>query len=243
MPEPYAKRTSHGMILGENGEKMSKSKGNVVNPDEIIEKYGADTLRLYEMFIGDFEKAAPWSDSSIRGCRRFLERYWGLQKILDNSKPNNPKLDISINKTIKKVGEDIENLKFNTAIAALMALLNEFYDAGSINNYEFKIFTVLLNLFAPHITEEIWKNHTLGEGLVAKQIWPKYDATKCMDKEIEIAVQVNGKVKSKLIITPEMSKDKVFALAQKDESISKIIDGKETKKLIYVPQKLLNIVV
>ena len=174
-PEPYAKRTSHGMILGENGEKMSKSRGNVVNPDDIVQQYGADTMRLYEMFIGDFEKAAPWNDKGIKGCRRFVERYYNLQEKLIDGDEVRPELECSIHKTIKKVSEDIENIKFNTAIASLMALMNDINAVGSINKKEYAIFSILLNPFAPHVTEEIWSTCNLGEGMVVDQPWPEYD--------------------------------------------------------------------
>ena len=199
-PEPYAKRTSHGMILGENGEKMSKSRGNVVNPDEIVDEYGADTLRLYEMFIGDFEKAAPWSQSSIRGCRRFIERYYNLQTILNDADGIRPELESSFHKAIKKVGDDIENIKFNTAIATLMALINDITATGAITKEELRIFTILLNPFAPHVTEEVFEMCKLGDGIVAEQKWPEYDEAKCKDETIEIVVQVNGKIKTKLNI-------------------------------------------
>ena len=202
-PEPYAKRTSHGMILGENGEKMSKSRGNVVNPDDIVQQYGADTMRLYEMFIGDFEKAAPWNDKGIKGCRRFVERYYNLQEKLIDGDEVRPELECSIHKTIKKVSEDIENIKFNTAIASLMALMNDINAVGSINKKEYAIFSILLNPFAPHVTEEIWSTCNLGDGMVVDQPWPEYDESKCKANEIEIAVQVNGKIKTKLMIPAE----------------------------------------
>ena len=177
-PEPYAKRTSHGMILGENGEKMSKSRGNVVNPDEIVDEYGADTMRLYEMFIGDFEKAAPWSKASIRGCRRFVERYWNLQSVLIDGDKIRPELEGAFNKAIKKVGEDIENIKFNTAIATLMALINDISNVKSINKEELRIFSILLNPFAPHVTEEVYEACKLGNGILAEAEWPEYDESK-----------------------------------------------------------------
>ena len=195
--EPYLKRTSHGMILGENNEKMSKSRGNVVNPDEIVKDYGADTMRLYEMFIGDFEKSAPWSTAGIRGSRRFIERYWNLQNIISEEKGIRSSLEVSINKAIKKVSEDIEELKFNTAIACLMSLINEIYDTGSITIDELKIFTKLLSPFAPHVTEEIWEKLNLGQGFASNSEWPSYDEKKCVDNFIEIAVQVNGKIAKK----------------------------------------------
>ncbi len=209
-PEPYAKRTSHGMILGENGEKMSKSRGNVVNPDEIVEEYGADTMRLYEMFIGDFEKSAPWSQSSIRGCRRFVERFWNLQNILIDGDTVRPELEGVFNKAIKKVGEDIENIKFNTAIATLMALINDISNVKSINKEELRIFSILLNPFAPHVTEEVYETCNLGNGIVAEAEWPKYDEAKCIDESVEIVVQVNGKIKAKLNIPVDADKDSVL---------------------------------
>lgn len=181
-PEPYAKRTSHGMILGENGEKMSKSRGNVVNPDEIVDEYGADTMRLYEMFIGDFEKAAPWSKASIRGCRRFVERYWNLQSVLIDGDKIRPELEGAFNKAIKKVGEDIENIKFNTAIATLMALINDISNVKSINKEELRIFSILLNPFAPHVTEEVYEACKLGNGILAEAEWPEYDESNALTK-------------------------------------------------------------
>ncbi len=241
-PEPYAKRTSHGMILGENGEKMSKSRGNVVNPDDIVQEYGADTLRMYEMFIGDFEKAAPWSSSSIRGCQRFLERYWNLQTMLTQEKGIRPALEISVHKTIKKVGEDIETLKFNTAIAALMALINEIYDIGSVTRDELKIFTILLNPFAPHITEELWDNCGLDGKMVAWQQWPAYDEAKCKDAAVEIAVQVCGKLRSRITIPVDLDKDGAIQAAKADAKVSAALEGKNILKEIYVPGKLVNIV-
>ena len=242
-PEPYAKRTSHGMILGENGEKMSKSRGNVVNPDDIVKEYGADTMRLFEMFIGDFEKAAPWSAAGIRGCRRFVERYWNLQDILVKEGGIRPGLETPFHKTIKKVGEDIENLKFNTAIAALMSLINDIYDSGSITSEELKVFTVLLNPFAPHVTEEVWNLNKLSEGLVCQQQWPAYDENKCKDETIEIVVQVNGKVRGKLSMPADVTKDDAVSAAKGDEKICAQLDGKTIVKEIYVPGKLVNLVV
>ena len=242
-PEPYAKRTSHGMILGENGEKMSKSRGNVVNPDEIVDEYGADTLRLYEMFIGDFEKAAPWSQSSIRGCRRFIERYYNLQTILNDTDGIRPELESAFHKAIKKVGDDIENIKFNTAIATLMALINDITATGAITKEELKIFTILLNPFAPHITEEVFEMCKLGEGIVAEQKWPEYDEAKCKDETIEIVVQVNGKIKTKLNIPVESEKNAVLEMAKADANVAKAIEDMNIIKEIYVPNKLVNLVV
>ncbi len=241
-PEPYAKRTSHGMILGSNGEKMSKSRGNVVNPDEVVDEYGADTMRLYEMFIGDFEKSAPWNPQSIKGCRRFIERYWNLQDILTDDDNLRPELESSFHKTIKKVGYDIENIKFNTAIAALMALINDITATGSITKKELEIFTVLLNPFAPHVTEEVWQQSKLGEGIVAQAQWPSYDEAKCKDDTIEIVVQVNGRVKAKLTVEADIDKDAALAQAKSNEKIAPLIDGKNIIKEIYVPGKLVNIV-
>lgn len=242
-PEPYAKRTSHGMILGENGEKMSKSRGNVVNPDEIVDEYGADTLRLYEMFIGDFEKAAPWSQSSIRGCRRFIERYYNLQTILNNADGIRPELESSFHKAIKKVGDDIENIKFNTAIATLMALINDITATGAITKEELRIFTILLNPFAPHVTEEVFEICKLGDGIVAEQKWPEYDEAKCKDETIEIVVQVNGKIKTKLNIPVESEKNAVLDMAKADANVAKAIENMNIIKEIYVPNKLVNLVV
>lgn len=242
-PEPYAKRTSHGMILGENGEKMSKSRGNVVNPDEIVDEYGADTLRLYEMFIGDFEKAAPWSQSSIRGCRRFIERYYNLQTILNNADGIRPELESSFHKAIKKVGDDIENIKFNTAIATLMALINDITATGAITKEELRTFTILLNPFAPHVTEEVFEMCKLGDGIVAEQKWPEYDEAKCKDETIEIVVQVNGKIKTKLNIPVESEKNAVLDMAKADANVAKAIENMNIIKEIYVPNKLVNLVV
>ena len=241
--EPYAKRTSHGMILGENGEKMSKSRGNVVNPDDVVNEFGADTLRLYEMFIGDFEKAAPWSNAGIKGCRRFIERYWNLQSILVDGEAIRPEMENSFHKAIKKVSYDIENLKFNTAIAALMALMNVIAEKGSINKAELSVFTMLLNPIAPHVTEEVWSEMKLGEGMVTEQIWPKYDESKCKDDVIEIVVQVNGKVRTRLSVAADIQKDDAIALAKAEDRIAAEINGKNVVKEIYVPGKLVNIVV
>ena len=241
--EPYAKRTSHGMILGENGEKMSKSRGNVVNPDDVVNEFGADTLRLYEMFIGDFEKAAPWSNAGIKGCRRFIERYWNLQSILVDGEAIRPEMENSFHKAIKKVSYDIENLKFNTAIAALMALMNVIVEKGSINKAELSVFTMLLNPFAPHVTEEVWSEMKLGEGMVTEQPWPKYDESKCKDDVIEIVVQVNGKVRARLCVAADIQKDDAIALAKAEDRIAAEINGKNVVKEIYVPGKLVNIVV
>ena len=241
--EPYAKRTSHGMILGENGEKMSKSRGNVVNPDDIVNEYGADTMRLYEMFIGDFEKAAPWSQASIRGCRRFVERYWNLQTMLIDGNVIRPELESAFHKAIKKVGEDIENIKFNTAIAALMALINDISNVKSINKEELRIFSILLNPFAPHVTEEVYQACRLGDGILAEAQWPAYDESKCVDESIEIVVQVNGKIKAKLQVSVNADKDTMLALALAHEKVKQAVDGMNIIKRIVVPKKLVNLVV
>ena len=231
------------MILGENGEKMSKSRGNVVNPDEIVDEYGADTLRLYEMFIGDFEKAAPWSQSSIKGCRRLVERFWNLQTILTDDTAIRPEIESAFHKTIKKVGEDIENIKFNTAIASLMALINDIYATGSVTKEELRIFAILLNPFAPHVTEEVFEASKLADGIIAEQKWPEYDESKCVDETVEIVVQVNGKIKTKLNIPLEADKDTVLAMAKADENVANATANMTVVKEIYVPNKLVNIVV
>ena len=242
-PEPYAKRTSHGMILGENGEKMSKSRGNVVNPDDIVNEYGADTMRLYEMFIGDFEKAAPWSNAGIKGCRRLVERYWNLQDILCGEEGIRPDMEGAFHKAIKKVSEDTEVLKFNTAIAALMTLMNQVAAKGSISKEELRIFTILLNPFAPHVTEEVWAANALGEGLVAQQPWPEFDEAKCKDDMVEIVVQVRGKVRARLQVAADISQEDALAAAKADAKVAAEIAGKSIVKEIYVPGKLVNIVV
>ena len=241
-PEPYQKRTSHGMILGENGEKMSKSRGNVVNPDDIVGEYGADTMRLYEMFIGDFEKAAPWSSASIKGCVRFLDRVWNLTGITVKGEEYSKSLESSFHKTIKKVTEDIDGMKFNTAIATLMSLINEIYDAGSITKAELKTFLALVNPFAPHITEEIWEAQGFG-GLLAKEAWPKYDVDKCKDDVIEIGISVNGKPRSRIMVPADIDDKTAKELAKADEKIAAVIEGKELVKEIYVKGKLVNLVI
>ena len=238
--EPYKKRTSHGMILGENGEKMSKSRGNVVNPDEIVDAYGADTMRLYEMFIGDFEKAAPWNSDSIKGCKRFIEKYWNLQEKVKDGNEYSPEHEALMHKTIKKVTYDIDNLKANTAIASMMTLVNEFSQKGC-NKAELKTLTVLLNPFAPHVTEEMWQVMNFG-GMVNEAQWPTYDEEKTKENSVEIVIQVMGKVRSKLTIPVDMPKDEVLAAAKTDAKISELLDGKEIKKEIYVPGKLVNFV-
>ena len=240
-PEPYAKRTSHGMILGENGEKMSKSRGNVVNPDDIVREYGADTMRLYEMFIGDFEKSAPWSTSSIKGCKRFLDRVWALQDILNDSEEYSKELESAFHKAIKKVGEDIEEMKFNTAIATLMALINDVADHKSISRKELATFLILLNPFAPHITEEIWEAQNFG-GMLNQQSWPEYDEAKCVDATVEIAVQISGKIKARINVPTDATKEQLLAAAKENGVIASILEGKTIVKEIVVPGKLVNIV-
>ena len=239
--EPYAKRTSHGMILGENGEKMSKSRGNVVNPDEIVDTYGADTMRLYEMFIGDFEKAAQWSPKSIKGCRRFLERVWSLAEKVQDGDEYSKEHEALMHRTIKKVGEDADNLKANTAIAALMTMLNEFYDKG-VNRAEYKTFLALLNPFAPHITEELWQQ--LGEtGLLSVAPWPAYDEAKTVESTVEMAVQVNGKLKGTIKLAADADKQAAIDAALAEEKVQHAIEGKQIVKQIVVPGKIVNLVV
>ena len=241
-PEPYAKRTSHGMILGENGEKMSKSRGNVVNPDEIIDTYGADTMRLYEMFIGDFEKAAPWSSTSIKGCRRFLERVWNLFNQVQPGSAYSEQHEILIHQTIKKVGEDIESLKHNTAIAAMMSLVNAFYDKG-VNRAEYQTLLLLLNPFAPHITEELWA--LLGETgeVLSLQPWPQYEESKTVESTVEIAVQVNGKLRSTIRLPLDCGQEQAADTALADEKVRNAIAGKQVIKTIVVKNKIVNLVV
>ena len=239
--EPYAKRTSHGMILGENGEKMSKSRGNVVNPDDVIAQYGADTLRMYEMFIGDFEKTAPWNTSSIKGVKRFLERVAALTDMMTQEDGYSAELEGSFHKLIKKVSEDIEGLKCNTAIAAMMSVLNEIYDKGSVTCGELMTFITLLNPFAPHITEEI--NEAVGgKEMLAKTKWPEYDPAKCVDADVEIAVQVSGKIKARLMIPSDSTEESVKALVMANDSVKAALEGKTVLKEIYVKGKLYNIV-
>ena len=241
-PEPYAKRTSHGMILGENGEKMSKSRGNVVNPDEIVRDYGADTMRVYEMFIGDFEKAAPWSQSSIKGSKRFLDKVWALSDKLTDGDSYRAELESAFHRTVKKVTEDIEGLKMNTAIAALMSLLNDIQGLGSINRAEFKTYLILLNPFAPHMTEELWQQAGF-KGMLNEAEWPKYDEAKCADSTVEIAVQVNGKIKARINVEADIAAPDAIAAAKAENAVAAAIDGKNIVKELYVPKKLVNIVV
>ena len=240
--EPYAKRTSHGMILGENSEKMSKSRGNVVNPDDIVNTYGADTLRLYEMFIGDFEKAAPWSENGVKGCRRFLDRVYNMAQNVVDGDEYSAELEASFHKTIKKVTEDIEALKFNTAIAAMMALLNEIGDKGSVNKAELKTFLTILSPFAPHLCEELWQQHGF-EGMLANGKWAEFDESKTVDKSIEIPVQINGKLRATITVAADAEQAEILTAAKADEKIKSYIDGKQIVKEIYVKGRMVNLVI
>ena len=238
--EPYAKRTSHGMILGENGEKMSKSRGNVVNPDDIVNEYGADTFRLYEMFMGDFQKAAPWSNSSIKGCARFLDRVWNLQDIVVEGDEYSKELETTFHKLIKKVGEDIMSLGFNTAIAAMMGALNEIAEKGSITKGELKTFILLLSPFAPHMTDEMWQLQGF-EGVASVAPWPVYEEAKCVESTVELPVQVNGKLRGKITVAVDADKDSVIAMAM--DAVASFVEGKAVVKQIFVPGRMVNIVV
>lgn len=239
--EPYMKRTSHGMILGDNNEKMSKSRGNVVNPDDIVRDFGADTLRCYEMFIGDFEKSAPWSENGVKGCRKFLDKVWRTQELVDGDS-NFEKMETLVHQTIKKVSEDYENLKFNTAIAQLMTLLNEFNNLDKISEEQFKIFLILLNPVCPHITEEIWQR--MGyEGYVHEASWPEYDESKTILDVIELPIQVNGKLRATVEISRDASEDEVFERAIADDVVAKYLEGKNVVKKIYVKGRIFNIIV
>ncbi|MDU4333852.1 MAG: leucine--tRNA ligase [Finegoldia magna] len=239
--EPYMKRTSHGMILGDNNEKMSKSRGNVVNPDDIVRDFGADTLRCYEMFIGDFEKSAPWSENGVKGCRKFLDKVWRTQELVDEDS-NFEKMETLIHKTIKKVSEDYENLKFNTAIAQLMTLLNEFNNLDKISKEQYKIFLILLNPVCPHITEEIWQR--MGyEGYVHEAIWPEYDESKTILDVIELPIQVNGKLRATVEIARDASEDEVFEKAIADDVVAKYLEEGNVVKKIYVKGRIFNIIV
>ena len=238
--EPYAKRTSHGMILGSNGEKMSKSRGNVVNPDDIVRDYGADTMRLYEMFIGDFEKAAPWKTESIKGCKRFLERYWGFMDIVADGDVR-PALEGAFHRTIKKVTGDIDALKANTAIAALMALMNDIYETKQITREELRLFTILLDPFAPHVAEEVWERMAFG-GAVTGAKWPAWDESKCVEATVEIVVQVCGKIRARINVPADIEADAAIAAAKADPTIAGLLEGKTIIKELYVKGKLVNIV-
>lgn len=241
--EPYQKRTAQGLILGPDGVKMSKSRGNVIDPNEVVDTYGADVLRTYVLFMGDYEKAAPWSESSVKGCKRFIDRIWNLQDILKDGDAYSEKLESAFHKTVKKVSEDIETLKYNTAIAALMTLLNNIYDAGEINRAELKTLLILVNPFAPHVTEEMWSTLGYGEMLAKDAVWPTYDPEKCVDSTIEIAVQVNGKLRGKLMVAADISAEDAIAAAKADEKVQSFLTDKNVVKEIYVPGKLVNLVV
>lgn len=240
--EPYKKRTSHGMILGENNEKMSKSRGNVVNPDDIVREYGADTLRTYEMFIGDFEKSVPWSDNGVKGCRRFLERVWRLQEIVVPGDSYTKELETKIHKTIKKVSEDYETLKFNTAIAALMSLLNDFNSQGKITAADFKTFLILLNPVAPHITEELWQICGF-KGMLHESKWPVYDEEKTIEEQIEMPIQINGKVRGTIMVPVDSTEDMIKEKIRENENLMRYLEGKQIVKEIFVKGKIYNIVV
>ena len=240
--EPYAKRTSHGMILGENGEKMSKSRGNVVNPDDIVNNYGADTFRTYEMFIGAFDVATPWSEQGVKGCYNFMKRVWGLLDILTDEENITADLEIAVNKAIKKVSDDIEKMKFNTAIATLMALINDFYKKKAITKGELKVFLQLLNPTAPHITEEMWQVAGF-EKTIAETPWPTYDEAKTVDATVEVVLQINGKIRDKLQLPQGLSKEELEKFAFESEKIKALTEGKQIVKIIVVPNKLVNVVV
>lgn len=240
--EPYMKRTSHGMILGENNEKMSKSRGNVVNPDDVVNEFGADAFRTYEMFIGAFDQSTPWSQQGLKGCYKFLERVWNLQAIVNDEAGYSQDLEKTMNKAVKKVGEDFERMKFNTAIATMMSLVNDFSKKGSVTKDEYKTLITLLNPVAPHITEELWLKYGNGE-LLSLQPWPTFDEEKTVDDEVEIVVQINGKIKDKLMIPAGLDKDGTQEAAMNTEKIKGLIEGKNVVKVIAVPDKLVNIVV
>ncbi len=240
--EPYAKRTAQGLILGPDGEKMSKSKGNVIDPNEVVDQFGADVLRAYVLFMGDYEKAAPWSDTAVKGCKRFVDRIWGMTEIMTEGDSYSKELESIMHKTVKKVTSDIENLKYNTAIAALMTLTNEIYNKGAINKAELKTYITLLNPFVPHVTEEIWQAAGF-EGMLNQTSWPTYDEAKCVDNEIEIAVQINGKVREKLVVAADADNDTVIAAAKALEKVAAAIDGMTIVKELYVKGRLVNIVV
>lgn len=240
--EPYLKRTAQGLILGPDGVKMSKSKGNVIDPNEVVDVYGADVLRTYVLFMGDYEQAAPWSESSVKGCKRFVDRIWKLQEILTDGDEYSKELSSAMHKTVKKVSEDIEEMKYNTAIAALMTLLNQIYDNGKINRAELKTLLLLVNPFAPHITEEMWSTLGYGEMLAKDGVWPEYDEAKCIDDTVEIAVQINGKIRAKIEIAADASNDEAIAAAKADEKVAQELAGKNIIKEIYVKGRLVNIV-
>lgn len=240
--EPYQKRTAQGLILGPDGVKMSKSRGNVIDPNEVVDVYGADVLRTYVLFMGDYEQAAPWSESSVKGCKRFIDRVFNLQEILTDGDEYSEELMSAMHKTVKKVSEDIEQMKYNTAIAALMTLLNKIYENGKINRAELKTLIILVNPFAPHVTEEMWANCGYGEMLAKDAKWPSFDEAKCIDSTVEVVVQINGKIRARLSVPTDIESDKAIALAKKDEGIAAALEGKNIIKEIYVKGKLVNIV-
>lgn len=240
--EPYQKRTAQGLILGPDGVKMSKSRGNVIDPNEVVDVYGADVLRTYVLFMGDYEQAAPWSESSVKGCKRFIDRVFNLQEILTDGDEYSKELMSAMHKTVKKVSEDIEQMKYNTAIAALMTLLNKIYENGKINRAELKTLIILVNPFAPHVTEEMWANCGYGEMLAKDATWPSFDEAKCVDSTVEIVVQINGKIRARLSVPTDIESDKAIALAKNDEGIAAALEGKNIIKEIYVKGKLVNIV-
>jgi leucyl-tRNA synthetase len=240
--EPYQKRTAQGLILGPDGVKMSKSRGNVIDPNEVVDVYGADVLRTYVLFMGDYEQAAPWSESSVKGCKRFIDRVFNLQEILTDGDEYSKELMSAMHKTVKKVSEDIEQMKYNTAIAALMTLLNKIYENGKINRAELKTLIILVNPFAPHVTEEMWANCGYGEMLAKDAKWPSFDEAKCVDSTVEIVLQINGKIRARLSVPTDIESDKAIALAKKDEGIAAALEGKNIIKEIYVKGKLVNIV-
>ena len=240
--EPYQKRTAQGLILGPDGVKMSKSRGNVIDPNEVVDVYGADVLRTYVLFMGDYEQAAPWSESSVKGCKRFIDRVFNLQAIRTDGDEYSKELMSAMHKTVKKVSEDIEQMKYNTAIAALMTLLNKIYENGKINRAELKTLIILVNPFAPHVTEEMWANCGYGEMLAKDAKWPSFDEAKCIDSTVEIVVQINGKIRARLSVPTDIESDKAIALAKKDEGIAAALEGKNIIKEIYVKGKLVNIV-
>jgi len=241
-PEPYMKRTSHGMILGEDGEKMSKSRGNVINPDAMVKELGADTVRVYEMFIGAFDQTTPWSQQGLRGCRRFLDRVWRLQELVVGGDGFSPEFEVRMHRTIKKVTLDYERMKFNTAVAAMMTLTNEFFEAGRITRGELRAFLTLLNPVAPHITEEMWQNAGFP-GMIFQQKWPSWDESKTVEDEVEIAVQVNGKVRAQVVIPREASQEEVKESVMATPAIQKALSGKQVVREVYIPGRIYSIAV
>ncbi|MBO4868914.1 MAG: class I tRNA ligase family protein, partial [Clostridia bacterium] len=240
-PEPYAKRTYQGLILGPDGNKMSKSAGNVIDPLDIVEKYGADTLRTYVLFMGDYTAAAPWNEDSVKGCKRFLERVAGLTEIM-TAKTEDPQIESLLHKTVKKVGDDIEAMKYNTAVAAMMALINEFYRVSSISRFDVETFIKILSPFAPHLCEEMWES--LGhKTMLAVTEWPQYDEEKTVDSTVEIGVQVNGKFRGPIVIAADADRDTAVEAARKNDKVASQLQGKEIVKVIYVPGKILNLIV